>query len=69
MKVYNKFICTLLLRQLYAISMRVYNIEDTEVFGELLKKLAESHYRRKITIEELENLKITLMDISNKTRT
>jgi hemoglobin-like flavoprotein len=44
---------------MYAISILVYNIEDTEVLGEFLKKLAESHYKRKITIEKFENLKIS----------
>jgi hemoglobin-like flavoprotein len=48
---------------MYAISMRVYNIQDTEVLAELLKKLAESHYKRKITIEKFENLKISLIGL------
>jgi hemoglobin-like flavoprotein len=48
---------------MYAISMLVYNIEDTEVLVEMLKKLAENHYRRKITIEKFENLKISLIGL------
>ncbi len=48
---------------MYAISMRVYNIQDTELLAELLKKLAESHYKRKITIEKFENLKISLIGL------
>jgi len=46
---------------LYAITMLVDNIEDTEVLVEMLQKLAKNHRRRKITIEKFENLKISLV--------
>jgi hemoglobin-like flavoprotein len=46
---------------MYAVTMLVDNIEDTEVLKELLTKLARNHRRRKITSEMFENLKISLM--------
>ena len=48
---------------MYAITMLVDNIEDTEVLVEMLTKLAKNHRRRKISLEMFENLKVTLMGL------
>lgn len=46
---------------MYAVTMLVDNIDDTEVLVEMLSKLARNHSRRKISVEMFENLKISLM--------
>ncbi|XP_054159276.1 globin-like [Oppia nitens] len=48
---------------LYAISMLVDNIDDTEVLVEMLKKLATNHQMRHISYNMFENLKITLVGL------
>jgi hemoglobin-like flavoprotein len=48
---------------MYAITMLVDNIEDTEVLVEMLKKLGRNHYRRKITVQHFEDLKLTLIGL------
>lgn len=48
---------------IYAITMLVDNIEDTEVLVEMLQKLSKNHARRQIKLEHFEKLKGTLVGL------
>ena len=48
---------------MYAITMLVDNIDDTEVLVEMLQKLSKNHARRKITVEHFERLQTTLVGL------
>jgi len=48
---------------LYAITMLVDNLDDTDVLVEMLEKLGKNHRRRKLTIDKFEDLKITLFGL------
>lgn len=41
--------------------MMIDNLNDTEVFVEMVEKLARSHIRRKLNVSHFENLKSSLV--------
>lgn len=48
---------------MYYLSMMIQNIDDTEVFVEMVEKIARSHIRRKLSVEHFESLKKTLVKV------
>lgn len=48
---------------MYALGMMIDHIEDTEVFIEMVDKMARSHIRRHLTVQHFENLKLTLVKV------
>ena len=48
---------------MYYLTMMIQNIDDTEVFIEMVNKIVRSHIRRKLSVEHFESLKKTLVKV------
>lgn len=48
---------------LYTLTGVIDSIDDTEVFTEMIEKMAENHFRRKIEVKHFKNLGLVIIDL------
>lgn len=48
---------------MYALSAVIDSIEDTEVFVEMVEKMTENHFRRKIRTTHFHNLGLVILEV------